>query len=180
MGAEHDPLHKLMERVGEQVDILSDMEQDLACIREDYRRVVRRLLIGGTIMALFVAASLAMTGFLMRDIRQTATQAAANTASLKVYGRENRRLIRRLEMVADDNRALIDELELVTGVVRRNQCDVLNRLGETKLFLLRALARRNADRPGEMAELNEGVRELIADIRRTPRCGLKKELRANR
>lgn len=67
----------------------------------------------------------------------------------------------------------------IQRIVRSNQCDVLNRLAETKVFMRGFLRESTPDADDDPKRfktadrhLTEGVRDLREDVRRTPGCDL--------
>lgn len=76
------------------------------------------------------------------------------------------------------------DLIVTQDIVVRNQCEVLNRLAETKVFIRGFLEASDPDSPEDAARfqvadqhLTEGIRALIRDVKRTPNCVLFPELR---
>lgn len=81
----------------------------------------------------------------------------------------------------DSTQDSIIELQVVLS---GNQCHILNRLAETKVFIRAFLEESEPETAADARrflladrDLTEGIRALIRDIRETPRCALLEELR---
>lgn len=57
------------------------------------------------------------------------------------------------------------------ALIRDNQCDNINRLGETKLFMLNILERRGSGTVEELSHLRDGVRVLAENAAKLKDCG---------
>lgn len=84
--------------------------------------------------------------------------------------------------LVENQRALVAAQAVIADnerVTRTNQCDVLNRLAETKVFIRGFLRESEPDSPKDAGrfqvaetQLSEGIAALLRDIRRTPGCKL--------
>jgi len=104
---EDNPLHRMMERAGEQVDVLGTLHDDLALLKRRYLLFARVMLASCTALAAIAIAALVIGIGLIGDvttatsrIKTTANTASDAAAAIQIVSAQNRQLINRLDTVA--------------------------------------------------------------------------------